>query len=139
LSIVNKLYEDAPLFNIKDIMATDIAFVKKDTPVYDVVAMLVEKKITGLPVVNDDMSLAGVITEKDLLRLLHDDPQDQEPGCAEDYMSTQVVSFDLHDDLIAVCECLVNNHFRRVFIVSDGKLVGIISRRDIIKYILEPI
>jgi CBS domain-containing protein len=127
------------LFNIKDIMATNIAFVKKDTPVYDVVAMLVEKKITGLPVVNDDMSLAGVITEKDLLCLLRNDAPDQDLGCANDYMSTQVVSFDLKDDLIGVCECLVNNHFRRVFIVSEGKLVGVISRRDIIKYILEPI
>lgn len=125
------------MFNIKDIMTTDVAFVKKDTPIYDVVAMLVEKNITGIPVVNDDMSLAGVITEKDMLRLLRDDPQD--PGIAEDFMSTQVVSFDQNDDLIAVCECLVRSRFRRVPIVSGGKLVGIISRRDIIKYILEPI
>lgn len=125
------------MFNIKDIMTTDVAFVKKDTPVYDVVAMLVDKDITGIPVVDDDMSLTGVITEKDVLRLLCDDPE--ESGNAEDYMSTQVVSFDQNDDLIAVCECLVNSHFRRVPIVSEGKLVGIISRRDIIKYILEPI
>jgi CBS domain-containing protein len=118
-------------------MTTDVAFVKKDTPVYDVVAMLVDKDITGIPVVDDDMSLTGVITEKDVLRLLCDDPE--ESGNAEDYMSTQVVSFDQNDDLIAVCECLVNSHFRRVPIVSEGKLVGIISRRDIIKYILEPI
>jgi CBS domain-containing protein len=101
--------------------------------------MLAEKNITDIPVVNDDMSLAGVITEKDLLRLLRVGPQDQAPGCAEDYMSTRVASFNLNDDLIAVCESLVNNYFRRVFIVSDGKLVGIISRRDIIQCILEPI
>ncbi len=125
------------MFNIKEIMTTDVAFVKKDTSIYDVVAMLVEKNITGIPVVNDDMSLAGVITEKDMLRLLRDDPQ--APGIVEDFMSTQVVSFDQNDDLIAVCECLVNSHFRRVPIVSGGKLVGVISRRDIIKYILEPI
>jgi CBS domain-containing protein len=125
------------VFNIKDIMTTNIAFVKKDTPVYDVVAMLVDKNITGIPVVNDDMSLAGVITEKDLLKLLRDDMDD--PGTVKDFMSTDIVSFDQNDDLIAVCECLVHNHFRRVPIVSGGKLVGIISRRDIIKYILEPI
>jgi CBS domain-containing protein len=131
------MIEDTTLFNIKEIMTTDVAFVKKDTSIYDVVAMLVEKNITGIPVVNDDMSLAGVITEKDMLRLLRDDPQ--APGIVEDFMSTQVVSFDQNDDLIAVCECLVNSHFRRVPIVSGGKLVGVISRRDIIKYILEPI
>lgn len=118
-------------------MTTDVAFVKKDTPVYDVVAMLVEQNITGIPVVNEDMSLAGVITEKDILRLLCD--KQEEYGCAEDYMSTQVFSFDLNEDVIAVCECLVNSHFRRVPIVSEGKMVGIISRRDIIKYIVEPL
>jgi CBS domain-containing protein len=118
-------------------MTTDVAFVKKDTPVHDVVAMLVDKNITGIPVVNDDMSLAGVITEKDLLRLLRD--ESRRLGIAQDFMSDQVVSFDQNDDLIAVCECLVNSHFRRVPIVSGGKLVGVISRRDIIKYILEPI
>lgn len=125
------------MFTIKDIMTTDVAFVRKDTPVCDVVAMLVDRNVTGLPVVHDDLSLAGVITEKDILRLLRDEPG--ESGTAEDYMSTQVVSFDLNEDIIAVCECLVNSHFRRVPIVSGGKLVGIVSRRDLIKYILEPI
>jgi CBS domain-containing protein len=125
------------LFNIKDIMTTKIVYVRKDTPVYDVVAMLVDNHITGIPVVNDDMSLAGVITEKDVLRLLYDDRE--EPGRTEDFMSTEVVSFDENEDIIAVCECLVKGSFRRVPIVSGGKLVGIISRRDIIKYILEPI
>jgi CBS domain-containing protein len=118
-------------------MATNVAFVKKDTPIEEALSLLVDKNITGIPVVNDDMSLAGVVTEKDMLRLLREDAPDG--GSVEEYMSSQVVSFDVNDDLIAVCECLINNHFRRVPIVSENKLVGIISRRDIIKYILEPI
>ena len=46
---------------------------------------------------------------------------------------------DENEDMIAVCECLVNNHFRRVPILSGRRLAGIISRRDLIKYIMEPI
>jgi CBS domain-containing protein len=125
------------VFSIKDVMTTELTVVKKETPVYEVLRILVDKNITGLPVVNEDMTLVGIITEKDVLRLLCDDQQ--EPGNVEDYMSTEVVGFDEGDDLIAVCECLVKGRFRRVPILSRGKLVGIISRRDIIKYILEPI
>ncbi len=54
-------------------------------------------------------------------------------------MTKEVVSFEQNEDLIAICECLVENNFRRVPIVADGKLVGIISRRDIIRNILEPL
>ena len=125
------------MFNIKDIMATDIAVVKTDTSIDEVVRILVDKNITGLPVVDDNNKLLGIITEKDVLRLLGDCRQD--PGVVKEYMSTEVVTFDVNDDLIAVCECLVNGHFRRIPILSDGKLIGIVSRRDIIKYILEPI
>jgi CBS domain-containing protein len=125
------------VFSIKEIMTVDVAVAKKDTPVYEVVRILVDNNITGLPVVNDDMTLAGMITEKDVLRLLWDDQED--PGNAEDFMSMEVVSFDEKDDLIAVCECLVKGRFRRVPILSRGKLAGIVSRKDIIKYILDPI
>ncbi len=125
------------MFNIKDVMTTDITVVKKDTPVDQVLQILVDKNITGRPVVDQDMVLVGMITEKDILRLIYN--TQEYPGNAGDYMSTQIVRFNENDDLIAVCECLVKGRFRRVPIVSGGKLVGVISRRDIIKYILEPI
>jgi CBS domain-containing protein len=118
-------------------MTTDITVVKKDTPVDQVLQILVDKNITGRPVVDQDMVLVGMITEKDILRLIYN--TQEYPGNAGDYMSTQIVRFNENDDLIAVCECLVKGRFRRVPIVSGGKLVGVISRRDIIKYILEPI
>ena len=54
-------------------------------------------------------------------------------------MTTSVTTFDEDEDLIAICECLVQKNFRRVPILSEGKLVGIISRKDLIRYILEPI
>ena len=54
-------------------------------------------------------------------------------------MTEDIVSFNVQDDLIAVCECLVKNRFRRVPILREGHLVGIISRRDLIRYIMEPI
>ncbi len=125
------------MFETKTIMTTDVIVVKRDTPLSVVVEILVDNNITGLPVVNDDWTLAGIISEKDVLSLVYASEDDS--AKVEDFMTKDVVSFEQNEDLIAICECLVNNNFRRVPILADGKLVGVISRRDIIKYILEPL
>ncbi len=125
------------MYEIRTIMSTDVITVKRNTPVREVVELLVAHDVTGLPVVDDDRTLVGIITEKDIMGLLADGREIS--GRAEDYMTREVVCFEEDDDLIAVCECLVHNPFRRVPILHWGKLVGIISRRDLIKYILEPI
>ena len=125
------------MFETKAIMQTDVITVNAHTPIYEAIKILLKNDITGLPVVNDDMTLAGIITEKDVLHLLSDLKDDSAE--VEDFMTKHVVSFDQDEDLIAISESLIKDHFRRVPIVSEGKLVGIISRKDIIKYILEPI
>ncbi|MHC4551813.1 MAG: CBS domain-containing protein [Planctomycetota bacterium] len=125
------------MFETKSMMTSNVIAVKRDTPIVRAIEILIEQNVTGLPVVNDDMTLAGIISEKDTLGLLAE--LEDESAKVEDYMTTDVVTFDQEDDLIAICECLVNNNFRRVPILDDGKLVGIISRKDIIKYILAPL
>lgn len=115
------------------IMKTDLVTVTRGTPVYEVIRILVDNNITGLPVVNDDMTLAGVITEKDVMKLLYVNLN--EPGKVEDFMTEKIISFDHQDSLIDIAESFMNNHFRRVPILANGKLAGIISRKDIIAYI----
>ena len=122
------------IFKAKNIMTTDIAYVKKDTPIYDAISILVERNITGLPVVNDDMSIAGVISEKDVLRLLYD--IEDTPGNVENFMTKGIVIFNEDDSIIDIAECFIKNNFRRVVVTSGGKLAGIISRKDVIKIIL---
>jgi CBS domain-containing protein len=124
------------MFKAKDIMTNNVATAARDTDIYQAVKIMVEKNITGLPVLNDDGSLAGVITEKDALRLLYDIENDNQ-GNVEDYMSKGIVSFNEQDSLIDITDCLIKNNFRRVPIMSKGKLAGIISRKDIIAYILK--
>ena len=123
------------IFKAKSIMTTNVASVKRQTPVYEAIRTMVERNITGLPVVNDDMTLAGIISEKDVLKLLYD--IEDKPGKVEDFMTETPFSFDQEGSLIDVAECFMKNHFRRVPITSEGKLVGIVSRKDIIKYILK--
>ena len=123
------------MFKAETVMKTDVITVTRDTPIYDAIRTLVESNITGLPVVNDDMTLAGIITEKDVLKLLYENKD--EPGNVEDYMTEDVVRFEHQDSIIDIIRSFTNNHFRRVPIVTDGKLVGIVSRKDIIAYMLK--
>ena len=125
------------MFETRTIMSTDVISVRRHTPITEVIELIVAYDITGIPVVNDDGTLAGIVTEKDILSLLADIRY--ACGTAEQYMTREVVSFDVNEDFIAICECLMNNHFRRVPILSEGKLVGIVSRSDIIKYITSPL
>ena len=97
--------------------------------------LLVEEHVTGLPVVDAEGRLAGIVSEKDMLALLYETcPAD---ASVSQFMSVDVVRFGPNDDLVDVCECLIHNHFRRVPIVEDDRLVGLISRRDIIQFILK--
>ena len=110
--------------------------VKKDTPIYKALELLVKYNITGIPVVREDMILVGVLSEKDVLRLFYAH-EDEEEGTVNDFMTQPAVHFDKDESLLDICDCLTNNYFRRVPVTSEGKLVGIISRKDVINYILQ--
>ena len=118
----------------KDIAKYGVITIEKDKSVYDAIRKLVEKNISGLPVV-DDTGLVGIISEKDVLRLLYDNKVLQ--GSVGDYMTGNVVSFDEEENLANICDCLMNNYFRRVPIMHQGKLAGVISRADLIVNILK--
>lgn len=122
----------------KDIMTKNVICVKEETPIYEAVALIAKNNITGVPVVEDDMTLVGVVSEKDVLRLFNISREDGESKTVSDFMTQPVVTFGENESLLDICDCLMNNHFRRVPVISSkGKLVGIISRRDIIyEYIL---
>lgn len=123
------------MFEAKTIMKTDLVIVNRQTEIYEAIKIMVENNITGLPVVNDDMTLAGIISEKDVLKLLYN--IEDKPGHVENFMTKQVVAFNHDDSLIDIAESFINNHFRRVPILENGKIAGIISRKDMIAYILK--
>ena len=123
------------MFKARTIMKRGVIDVTKDTDIYEAIRLMVQKNITGLPVVNENGTIAGIVTEKDVLSLLYN--IEDHAGKVEDFMTKSVISFDQEDSLIEIAESFINNHFRRVPITKDGKLAGIISRKDIIAYILK--
>jgi len=120
----------------KDIMTENVISVQKETPIYDALELLLENNITGIPVVRSDMTLIGVLSEKDVLTLFNAG-EEGENKAVSDFMTQPAIHFDEEEGLQEVCDCLTNNYFRRIPVTSKGKLIGIITRSDIIKYILQ--
>lgn len=120
-------------------MNTSVVTIGPDEDLYEAMRMMALNNVTGLPVVDDNGSLVGIITEKDILVLLcnnlDDVGLDRQIGKVGEFMTRRVVSFHPEDSLSDVAECLSTNSFRRVPILDKGRLVGIISRRDVIRYI----
>ena len=124
------------MFKAKDIMTRPVVTAQPDMPIYDAIRLLTNRNITGLPVVDEDLNLVGVLSEKDVLKTLYDTNDSPELTVA-DFMSTETVTFDLDANIVDLCDCLIGNVFRRVPITENGKLVGIASRKDIIQTILK--
>lgn len=118
----------------RDIMTPNPVCVKPDTPLVEAVRLLMDYQISGLPVVDAEKKIVGMITEKDMLRVLYEQPS--ELKSVADLMSTKVRAFESEDPLELVVDCLMANHFRRVPVTEHGVLVGLISRADLMGTIL---
>jgi CBS domain-containing protein len=117
-------------------MSRKVLTVTEGTNIRHVMKLLSENRVTGLPVVSEDMTLLGIVTEKDILEILLYG-KDIICKTAGDLMAKDVVSFEEDEDLMTIFRTLVEGNFRRVPILSNGKLAGIISRRDIINFLSE--
>jgi len=121
---------------VKDIMTKEVVSARPDTPIYEAMRILRKNEITGMPVVEDGMTLVGVITEKDVLRLFYAE-EDEKNKTVKDFMTRPAVSYNENDTLQSVCDFMMINYFRRVLVTSkEGKVVGIVSRPDVIDYVL---
>jgi CBS domain-containing protein len=135
--VMNLSTDDNPMLipTPKDIMTKNVVTVTKDMPIYDAMELFAKYDISGMPVVDKDMNLIGVLSEKDLMNLV-DVPEDEQDKTVNDLMTQPALYFEENESLLDVCNFLKKNVFRRVPITSNGKLVGIISIRDIIEFIL---
>ncbi len=124
------------MLKARDIMNTNVFSVKKDTPIFEAVKLLVEQNISGLPVVEDDMTLVGILSEKDVVDLFYESEK-AENKTVNDYMTDPAVHFEENSDLVNICGFLRKNIFRRIPVTSDGKLIGIISVKDVLNTVLQ--
>jgi CBS domain-containing protein len=118
-------------------MRTELLMVNPETATGDAIELLIEHHISGLPVVDADRRIVGVLTEKDLLKVLFEPPE--KTRSVGDLMTRNPTSISVDAPLVEVFDCLMANAFRRVLVHEQGRLVGLVSRADLMPTLLEAI
>jgi CBS domain-containing protein len=113
----------------KDVMRYGVISIDRGAPITKAVSLLLKKAISGLAV-TDQGCLCGMLSQKDLLKLMN--RAEYLPGLVEDYMTRDVVSFNVDDQLALLCERLIESYFRRAPVLYQQRLAGMISRGDLI-------
>ncbi|MDO5603658.1 MAG: CBS domain-containing protein [Paracoccus sp. (in: a-proteobacteria)] len=122
---------------ITDVMQRDFPRLSPSMPIRDAVAMLVGAGISGAPVVGDDDSLMGMLTQKDCFRpALKASYYRQWSGTVADHMSGEPRTLDAGTDLVTAGEAFIE-HPHRLFPVTDAdRLVGLLRRSDVLAALL---
>ena len=121
-------------YTIKDVMATKLITFSPETLIGSAIQSFLENKISGAPVVDEKGNLVGMLSEKDCLwTLLESSYYNNLSGYVKDYMSTDLTTINLYDSLSEVAQKFLDLRFRRFPVLQNGKLVGQISRRDVLK------
>jgi CBS domain-containing protein len=121
----------------KDVMQQPVIAATPRASLRDVASQLVANEFTGMPVVASDGRVVGVITESDIIRAVVQGKR-LENLTASDVMTGPPIAVNVDATLDEVMKHLEENRIVRVPVTNDDALVGIISRRDVIRAILEP-
>ena len=139
---------------VRDLMTTDVVTVRSDMPLKEVAKLLLERRISGVPVVDDDGALLGVVSEADFLRKEAGDPvQRRRPGLrwlvhdrhaeedrlrvgavsAGEAMTRPAITIEADRPLSEAARRMTEGRIKRLAVVEDGRLVGILTRTDIVR------
>jgi CBS domain-containing protein len=118
---------------VRDYMNTAPISVPPDLEIMRAVYLLVDDDVSGVVVVEDERVI-GILTERDCIRVaLQAGYHDELGGRVSQYMTTDVQTVSPDMNLMDLAELFASKAFRRCPVVDDGRLVGIISRRDILR------
>ena len=131
--MANPRFDSNKTLTARDIMATSLFTLREDQDVNDAIDGLLERRISGCPVLDANDRLVGVMSEKDcILALVRAFYHKLPSGTVADVMSKQVRSIPPSMDLLSIAQLFLQNHFRRLPVVDGEHLVGQISRRDLL-------
>ena len=122
----------------RDIMKRKLFTLKVDMDLHDAAKLLIRHKISGAPVVDANSMLEGLLTEKDLMTALIDAVYDELPSTkVVAYMNRKPFTIAEDLDILSIAQIFQTKPFRRLPVVTEGKLVGQISRRDVLHTVVK--
>ncbi|OMH36143.1 CBS domain-containing protein [Motiliproteus sp. MSK22-1] len=124
---------------VSDYMTDYVMTFTADTDLFQAIGTMLERKISGAPVLDKEGNVIGILSEWDCLkRILHGSYYEEVGGTVGDYMQTEVLTISPNDDIVDVADNITKKGWRRSIPVMDnGKLVGILSCPDILKVIYD--
>jgi CBS domain-containing protein len=120
---------------VREFMDRHVQTISPESDIMEAVDFLLEKRVTGALVANSKGELVGILTEYDCLRLLtHGDARHEAPeGSVSDFMTSDVQTIPPTMDIYYCAGLFMNVSFRRFPVVENGRLVGAITRFDLLR------
>ena len=125
------------LTKVRDLMDREFVRLKADMNISDAIHILLENRVTGATVVDDEDHIIGLLSELDCLKTLLNAAYEHMPstGLVSEYMATDVFTVHPDTDIFKLADLFLEHWYRRFPVVEDGKLVGQITRRDLLRLI----
>jgi len=126
-------YESIGVYMAKE---SDLVTFKPDQEIAEAIEIMLKKRISGGPVLNERRELVGMLSEKDCLKVLiqssyHNIPSGK--GKVADFMSENPKTLDINTTVVDAANEFLSTYFRRFPVTDNGILKGQISRRDIMR------
>jgi CBS domain-containing protein len=119
---------------VRDHMATKVVSFGPDTDIHEAIRVLLKRHLSGAPVLDEDGRLVGMLSKKDCLRIAFGARYHQQwAGRVAEYMRKEVETIPPDMDIVAAAELFLQRAYRRFPVVEGNRLVGIISRHDVLK------
>jgi len=121
---------------VRNVLSTKgfgVVTIHPDASVHDAVRTLAEHNIGAVVVVDENEHVVGIFTERDLVRHCATHGEETLHLTVRDVMTPNPITVLPQDDLRIIAHVMVEKHFRHMPVVEDGKLIGILSIRDVLK------
>jgi CBS domain-containing protein len=119
---------------VRDFMTTELVTVPPQTEITQVVQTLIGEDISGVLVVEESGALAGILTERDCISVASSAGYyDEWGGPVSNFMTTAVETAAPEDNLVDVAVRMTSSPHRRFPVIDEGRVVGLISRRDVLR------